>query len=1052
MVNHVVSVRHFSMDVASAEAAAEAVPKAKPVKQYSVKLREFQKTLDQNFKADRKVLYQSFNALARHGIKVPADSVLKYVTLLCNRREPASARSVVAVFIKQQLGDGKTVDVESQENCQDVISKTLIQLVKKGFDAEALILWADLDKQRAFVTTTHILQRLLKDLAEAHSIKINWEFVEKIHALLLANHGNRTAEHYVYMFRLVKQAIAAGFHSPNSNQKLKTLVDRSRSLFDEYKSIFPYQQSGSDNIIEDQIHGRLNVETSFLRAQKLAFQYQLFVQAEGSREFVPVVTLADLQSTFDAVLETLRIRKQYPVVQSAKLASASQRSGFPDAASAFENISSFLKLLFRFGYSDKGLLMLDKYLALVCTDKKANGNLTDHGDSAYHIFSSVIRYVDVARGIKIPSSSGNHRPTILKYQDLDQLEENAKKLISLAQKYEISLTPPFYGGWVTSMLRPDTSYLKRDFPMSSSFAHVYRYASKFGTPSQFFFVHPSTDGTTNAEVPATSEQFPRFDWRDTMERAYRVVDFMPTPTPEYKEKVLSQLHEQIIQLLCRFESKEPLQRALAILKEHKILSLKCHTHIIYASVWVNDIDTYNEVTAIADAVANSPDETQYWKLKYTYMKMFALTRWNRAFEAWQLLDSPVHNGYRNFAFLGRLYSWMIKSFYFSNPTSRSEWLTILNPGKLTKSLVQRMSRDGIPLHINHVIGLIQLFSKAGGLLHSTKTMDNENSSSETVSSADVSDTNAILEKQFFDPTAIESVSVQDILNDMNLFVKSVCVNPKSTVESKDRFIVEPLHYTPEIVTKIVKVYCHCGLVDQATTIAKNAETYFGVKPDSKLYAPIFYSLCKDDKISEAELLLTEMLNAKYFIHFQIINPLVQYYLQKNEASNALDCVEEIYNQTQMSKKFIPDFFIDILEVSLQNSDEFEANRVVTFIRQRFSVEDRLKAKYVKRIPNYKFSSDDEHANHPDNEPRVRGKISSSPFDSHRLTMERECLESEADSDSRLETSQELTSFAEDYEKVYEAVEYNVFSEEGLQRLFAKHGLKLLPPGAQHSFD
>jgi hypothetical protein len=212
---------------------------------------------------------------------------------------------------------------------------------------------------------------------------------------------------------------------------------------------------------------------------------------------------------------------------------------------------------------------------------------------------------------------------------------------------------------------------------------------------------------------------------------------------------------------------------------------------------------------------------------------------------------------------------------------------ITNPGKLTKSIVQRMIRDGVPLKINHIIGLIDLFGKAGAINHTTGIAADSSDDIRDGSNVDNKLTKEeILEKEFTDPYAItggmSSMSIDDILNDMHVFIKSVCFNPKlssstaAVEESLERSIIQPISFNQEIVTTIIKVYCQCGRIEQAISVTKNTDSLFGVTTTSSAYFPIYYALCRFGKIEEAELLLTEVMKSASGIDSKILDIFVQY--------------------------------------------------------------------------------------------------------------------------------------------------------------------------------
>lgn len=1121
--------RRFSSQIPATERITESIDdsmneilneeSSTPKTQYSSTLRAFQDFLNNEpFKADSKKLYQIFYKLIRNKIQIPAETTILYVKYLRTRRETGSVLEVVSAFLKQHTEEDGSIKKSSREYCQEFVCTVLLIFVKRGQHIFALNLWSELGKQGAFVTTTDTLHRVLKELSDSRSLDINWDFVEKIHSLAVANNSNQSAIHYTYLFRLLRQNLAANSASIKYDQSMTTLqqlLNRGQSLLEEYNALSLYKQSEQSELLisngseEDLINGRLNVYSSFLRFQTLAYQIQHENFKCNNGQSPQIIILSDICSTFDKILEMLTIRKKFPPMERVKLMTsmtsdtAETDSIYVDLDSTIENINSFFKFIFKNGRCEEGLQYLIKYLDLVCLDKTTNGNF-DHGDSAYFILASIIRCATYNRFIKIPHASTDGKVTILKYQDLDQLEALAKQLLSYANTYNIHITPVFYGGWIAGMLRPDYSPISRKFPMSSSSAYVYKYTEKYRVPTTFFIQSSTSSSSStiygkgkNDYVAAMADQFPRFDWREVVDRAYRVVDTFPENSIKRKNNVSKLLPEQIIHLLCRFESKEPLHRAAAMLKENKYqkFNLSCYTNILYTSMLVNDYETFTEVMRAGDLVFH---ESQGYS-KYTYFrsKIFPLCRWNKGFEAWRMVNSVSSSLIKHD---DQLYSWLLKSLYFSNPTNADEWNLILNPGKLTRSIVQRMIADEHSLKLNHVIGLIHLFGKAGAIVRTSRenaaSMDSEHDqslSAETTSksasdnityeSTEINETETKvqseeeekLEREFMDPTVVESMNVQDILNDMHVFVKSICFNPKSSDTPLDRFIIKPLAYNHEIASAIVKVYCQCGHIDKAITIAKSVESLFGIKHNVKgkvykhnAFVPVFYSLCLNGNISRAEMLLTEIINTSIYFHRPLLDILVKYHLKFEDPASALDRMEEVYNQYKSLIK-PTDFLIEILEASLVKSDEFEANRVVTFIRQRFSLEARIKGKYVKRVFNYKAANaNGSHTsnsnNYDDFNTRERGKISSSPIDSHRLkndSVDHDASEyindngndsyknndySDINTDSFLSSDE-----SEQYEKVYENVEYGAFTEEGLKKLFNKYGVQLLPPGGQHSF-
>jgi hypothetical protein len=218
--------------------------------------------------------------------------------------------------------------------------------------------------------------------------------------------------------------------------------------------------------------------------------------------------------------------------------------------------------------------------------------------------------------------------------------------------------------------------------------------------------------------------------------------------------------------------------------------------------------------------------------------------------------------FHGFWFSKLIYSLSKHSF---STSTRDDWMMILNPGKLTRDIIQRMdSEDGFKyLRNRFTVSLISIFGKAGTILHMQSRILSESKGIVAGESVNQPFTEATVGNGFINlPIDIDTsgMSVDDILKDLHVFVKSICFNPQSTsFESLDRFIVRPSPYKPEIVVAIIKVYCQCGRIEQPLTMAENVDSLFGLKTDSLYYVPVFRSFLANGNIMEAERLLAKFL-------------------------------------------------------------------------------------------------------------------------------------------------------------------------------------------------
>ena len=242
-----------------------------------------------------------------------------------------------------------------------------------------------------------------------------------------------------------------------------------------------------------------------------------------------------------------------------------------------------------------------------------------------------------------------------------------------------------------------------------------------------------------------------------------------------------------------------------------------------------------------------------------------------------------------------VYSCVINSLYLSNTTSEWSKNVAADPSSLIEFFVKEMKTDGHEINSKIVAELMRLYTKAA--------------------------------HGHYDKASEES------LEKMTKFVQSCSSDHHGVLGAKT--VKVDFH----IVQELVKVHCITDNFERAKELAENSLSLFGVPSSAGLFEPIVFRLAtKLGKIAEAEEVIQQLLNKGEKVTPAISGAMTIALLRHRDARDALNYVQDTHNMHGVSPA--PSIWLALLDDALVNKDVMEARRVVAFLQQLHSSQER----------------------------------------------------------------------------------------------------------------
>jgi hypothetical protein len=154
-----------------------------------------------------------------------------------------------------------------------------------------------------------------------------------------------------------------------------------------------------------------------------------------------------------------------------------------------------------------------------------------------------------------------------------------------------------------------------------------------------------------------------------------------------------------------------------------------------------------------------------------------------------------------------------------------------------------------------------------------------------------------------------------------------------------------------VLRELVKARCAAGLVAEAQQLLTSAQKKYDIKPTARSYEPlIFQCAVLDGRLNAAEDMLMRLVNAAVPLTDAVVASFVAGLMRFGELSEALDTVQDMYNQHQVRPPAT--VWTALLDASLARGDVHEARRVVFLLKQLHTAEERaqLVGPVVSSVP------------------------------------------------------------------------------------------------------
>ena len=360
------------------------------------------------------------------------------------------------------------------------------------------------------------------------------------------------------------------------------------------------------------------------------------------------------------------------------------------------------------------------------------------------------------------------------------------------------------------------------------------------------------------------------------------------------------VYHALVSLLCRYDDPLAMTRIKTVLLEMTAEGIKIlpETFAVYINTAISvlgDEELARLVLFVEELILRSEDIVRNPTVLAARLRANArLCRGHKSLELLRALRQR-----RSEASLGgverHIYSWVISALYLAWPGTDAEWRIASDPQNTCEYILQEMLRDGHFATSNTVAQLLKLYSKACQINRK------------------------------------RSAAAEKVINDAEEFLQAVVAG--------GTFGHPRVVASEACIRELVKACCLAGQEEKALAIIDKAHPAYGVRPTAASWEPlVFYYASKQGAMTAAEDVLTMMMNRGVPISDAIADAFVAGHLKQGDSSEALDRVQDIFNQHGVRP--CPGTFLNLLQSSLDRVDEFEARRVCSVIQQLYTPSER----------------------------------------------------------------------------------------------------------------
>jgi hypothetical protein len=142
-----------------------------------------------------------------------------------------------------------------------------------------------------------------------------------------------------------------------------------------------------------------------------------------------------------------------------------------------------------------------------------------------------------------------------------------------------------------------------------------------------------------------------------------------------------------------------------------------------------------------------------------------------------------------------------------------------------------------------------------------------------------------------------------------------------------------------MIKELIKAHCIAGMERKVFQIINSAPKKYNVKLTAAFYEPILFYYAGIKGLNDiAEDVFMQMVNHQIPLTDATIVPMVLGHMKHGNLSDALDCVQDLFNQYRIRPT--TSLWLLLIDASLKTGDVMEARRVVTLLSQLYSQEER----------------------------------------------------------------------------------------------------------------
>jgi pentatricopeptide repeat protein len=143
----------------------------------------------------------------------------------------------------------------------------------------------------------------------------------------------------------------------------------------------------------------------------------------------------------------------------------------------------------------------------------------------------------------------------------------------------------------------------------------------------------------------------------------------------------------------------------------------------------------------------------------------------------------------------------------------------------------------------------------------------------------------------------------------------------------------------KVLRQLIKAHCQAGMVEEAEKLLQDAHQKYNVVLKGLCFEPLiyYYGVVRGD-LTAADDLLMKMVSRAVPLTQAVVASFAQGYIRNGAAGKALDVIQDLYNQHRVRAPVT--VWTALLDNALARGDVHEARRVVYFIQQVFTPQER----------------------------------------------------------------------------------------------------------------